>query len=108
MGRPVPPTVPLPIPSVPDSVFLAVSVPEALSSMKPLISVYLLESVLEPVLPINLLSVVLWIHVDLLSVQLIPMPSVCQTSVEAATLGSLMVTKKSLILAVNMHGILTV
>ena len=53
------------------------------------------------VLLTNLLSTALWIPVSLLSVQLIPMPSVCQTFVEAAMLGSLKMVKRSLIHVVS-------
>jgi hypothetical protein len=55
----------------------------------------------QPVLLTNLLSTALWIPVSLLSVQLIPMPSVCLTSVEAAMLGSLKMVKRSLIHVVS-------
>ena len=44
VGQPALPTVPLPIPSVPDSVYLAVSALGALSSMNSQINVYLSEA----------------------------------------------------------------
>ena len=55
----------------------------------------------QPVLLTNLLLTALWIPVGLLSVQLIPMPSVCLTFVEAAMLGSLKMVKRSLIHVVS-------
>ena len=55
----------------------------------------------QPVLLTKPLSNALWIPVSLLSVQLTPMPSVCLTSVEAATLGSLKMVKRSLMHVVS-------
>ena len=63
---------------------------------------FLLQCLLpQPVLLTNLLLTALWIPVGLLSVQLIPMPSVYLTYVEAAMLGSLKMVKRSLIHVVS-------